>query len=84
MRSQADLHLESYHLQCVLPEKTRYCRNATNQSTVPTGTRVKSNFLPFEQINRTDLAFLSHLREGQGIELILDAMPEVGEESSYL
>jgi glycosyltransferase involved in cell wall biosynthesis len=51
--------------------------NESSQMTVPTGTRLESNFLPFEQITRTDLAFLSHLREGQGIELILDVMPEL-------
>jgi glycosyltransferase involved in cell wall biosynthesis len=51
-------------------------RNKTNQMTVPTGTRVQK-YLPFEKINRYDIAFLSHLRQGQGIELILDAMPEI-------
>ncbi len=58
-------------------ERRGISRNETNQTTVPTGTRVENKFLPFEQINRTDLAFLSHLREGQGIELILEVMPEL-------
>ena len=61
-------------------EKRGISRNGTNQTTVPTGTRVENKFLPFEQINRTDLAFLSHLREGQGIELILEVMPELVKE----
>ena len=58
-------------------EKRGIRKKDTNQTTVPTGTRVECAFLPFEQIKRTDLAFLSHLREGQGIELILDVMPEL-------
>jgi glycosyltransferase involved in cell wall biosynthesis len=50
----------------------------TNQVTVPTGTRFEKNgYLPVDQIKRTDLAFLSHLRKGQGIELILEAMPAI-------
>jgi glycosyltransferase involved in cell wall biosynthesis len=50
----------------------------TNQMTVPTGTHFEKNgYLSIEQIKRTDLAFLSHLREGQGIELILEALPAI-------
>jgi glycosyltransferase involved in cell wall biosynthesis len=53
-------------------------KSETNQMTVPTGTHFEKNgYLPIDQIKRTDLAFLSHLREGQGIELILDAMPAI-------
>jgi glycosyltransferase involved in cell wall biosynthesis len=53
-------------------------KNETNQMTVPTGTHFEKNsYLPVEQIRRTDLAFLSHLRKGQGIELILEAMPTI-------
>jgi glycosyltransferase involved in cell wall biosynthesis len=59
-------------------EKRGIRKSETNQITVPTGTRFENGrYLSFEQINRTDIAFLSHLREGQGIELILDAMPEI-------
>ena len=52
----------------------------TNQIVVPTGTpfdRVKH--LPIEEINKTNMVFISHLRKGQGIELILEAMPMVVE-----
>jgi glycosyltransferase involved in cell wall biosynthesis len=53
-------------------------KSETNQMTVPTGTRSEKNrHVSFEQVNRTDIAFLSHLRQGQGIELILDALPQV-------
>lgn len=56
-------------------------KEETNQMTVPTGTRFdKANYLPFEQIERSRIAFLSHLRENQGIELILEALPEVVKE----
>lgn len=52
----------------------------TNQMTVPTGTNFdRTEHLPIEEIDRTSLAFLSHLREGQGVELILEAMPAVVE-----
>jgi len=49
----------------------------TNQMVVPTGTNLR--YTPIKEINKTSIAFLSHLREGQGIELILDAMPIVVE-----
>ncbi len=53
-------------------------KNKTKQIAVPTGMHFDKNaFLPIEQIRKTDLAFLSHLRAGQGIELILDALPEL-------
>jgi len=32
---------------------------------------------PFENINRHDLVFMGHLRENQGIHLIIEAMPEI-------
>jgi glycosyltransferase involved in cell wall biosynthesis len=49
----------------------------TNQMIVPTGTNLR--YKPIEEIDRVSVVFLSHLREGQGIELILDAMPIVVE-----
>ena len=52
----------------------------TNQMTVPTGTNFdRIEHLPIEEIDGTSIAFLSHLREGQGVELILEAMPTVVE-----
>lgn len=55
-------------------------REETNQMTVPTGTNFDSiEHLPIKEIDRTSIAFLSHLREGQGVELILEAMPTVVE-----
>lgn len=52
----------------------------TKQIAVPTGMHFDRNtFLPIDQIRKTDLAFLSHLRSGQGIELILEAFPEIVE-----
>jgi glycosyltransferase involved in cell wall biosynthesis len=56
-------------------------KDKTNQMTVPTGTHFeKIKHLPFEQIERTNIAFLSHQRKGQGIELILEALPGVVKE----
>jgi len=53
-------------------------KSKTKQIAVPTGMHFEKNgYLPIEQIQRTDLTFLSHLREGQGIELILEAMPTI-------
>lgn len=59
-------------------ERRGISKDKTMQITVSTGTHFeKGRYLPIEQINRTDIAFLSHLREGQGIELILEALPEI-------
>jgi glycosyltransferase involved in cell wall biosynthesis len=53
-------------------------KNKTKQIAVPTGMHFEKNgYIPIEQIKMTDLAFLSHLREGQGIELILEALPAI-------
>jgi glycosyltransferase involved in cell wall biosynthesis len=53
-------------------------KNRTKQIAVPTGIHFDKNAcLPIEQIKKTDLAFLSHLRGGQGIELILEALPAI-------
>jgi glycosyltransferase involved in cell wall biosynthesis len=61
-------------------EKRGIKREKTNQITVPTGTHFeKTKQLPFKQVERTNIAFISHLREGQGIELILEALPEIVE-----
>ena len=58
-------------------KKMELAEDKTNQMIVPTGMHPK-------KIQRTDqpnakntVVFLSHLRKGQGIELVLDALPEV-------
>jgi glycosyltransferase involved in cell wall biosynthesis len=66
-------------------EKRGVKKEKTNQITVPTGTHFeKTKQLPFRQVERTNVAFISHLREGQGIELILEALPEVVEKIPYI
>ena len=61
-------------------ERVGIKREKTNQIVVPTGTNFNQiDHLPTEEIERTSIAFLSHLRSGQGIELILEAMPSVVE-----
>jgi len=49
-----------------------------NQITVPTGTNFNRIKHPSgEEINPAAVAFLSHLRHGQGIELILESMKDI-------
>ena len=61
-------------------EKRGIKKEKTNQIIVPTGTHFeKTKQLSFKQVERTNIVFISHLREGQGIELILEALPEVVE-----
>ena len=52
-------------------------KNHSNQMTVPTGTH--SEKFDASQIcsDKNTAVFLSHLREGQGIELVLEALPAV-------
>lgn len=53
----------------------------TNQITVPTGMHSeKIRDRSPETIDNKTVVFLSHLRKGQGIELVLDAFPEVVKE----
>lgn len=47
------------------------------QIVVPHGTHLDVIKLPFEKVNRFEIAFMGHLREGQGVEVLIDAMPEV-------
>ena len=47
------------------------------QITVPIGTNLNVKRLPFEKINRYEIAFMGHLREGQGVELLISSLPEV-------
>ena len=59
-------------------EKIGIKKDKTNQITVPTGThfeKLKNAHLVDSE--RNTIVFLSHLRKGQGIELVLEALPEV-------
>lgn len=47
------------------------------QIEVPIGTDTKDNPLSFNQIDRNKIVFLGHLRDGQGIEMLIQAMREV-------
>ncbi|MDR1992281.1 MAG: glycosyltransferase [Nitrososphaerota archaeon] len=61
-------------------QKAGIFTECTNQVTVPTGTHpkeIKDNSLVVSVHN---MVFLSHLRKGQGIELVLDALPQVVQE----
>ena len=52
--------------------------SASPQIVVPTGANTSEiTRLPVELINRKTLAYLGTLRKGQGLELLLDAMPRV-------
>ena len=59
-------------------EKIGIRKEDTNQIIVPTGMhaeKIKSR--PAKDLDRNSIVFLSHLRKGQGIELVLQALPEV-------
>ena len=59
-------------------EKIGIRKEDTRQIVVPTGThaeKIKSK--PSEDLYENSIVFLSHLRKGQGIELVLQALPEV-------
>lgn len=56
-------------------ERNGVSKDKTNQMVVPTGTRPKQ-YSP-QSITKNTMVFLSHLRKGQGIELVLDALQEV-------
>lgn len=47
------------------------------QITVPVGTDLNVKRLPFEKIDRYEIAFMGHLREGQGLDLLIASLPEV-------
>lgn len=49
----------------------------SKQITVPIGTNLDVERLPFEKINRYEIAFMGHLREGQGVEFLIESMPEI-------
>jgi glycosyltransferase involved in cell wall biosynthesis len=53
-------------------------KEKTNQIIVPTGTHYKKiGNSPIDRSGTNNIIFLSHLRKGQGIELVLEALPEV-------
>lgn len=59
-------------------QKIGISKSSTNQITVPTGTHFeKLKRMPLARSDRDTIVFLSHLRKGQGIELVLEALPEV-------
>ena len=59
-------------------EKIGIRKNDTHQITVPTGTHSeKFKGMLKELVDRNTVVFLSHLRKGQGIELVLEALPGV-------
>jgi glycosyltransferase involved in cell wall biosynthesis len=58
-------------------QKIGISKSNTNQITVPTGTHPLKNEKTNLEANNNAIVFLSHLRKGQGVELLLDAMPEV-------
>lgn len=48
------------------------------QMVVPQGNNYdRARRLPFEEINRFDLVFMGHLRDGKGIEFVVDALPKI-------
>ena len=48
------------------------------QMVVPQGNNYdQASRLPFEEINRFDLVFMGHLRDGKGIEFVIDAFPKI-------
>ena len=47
------------------------------QITVPIGTDLNVKRIPFKGIDRYAIAFIGHLREGQGVDLLIGLLPEV-------
>jgi glycosyltransferase involved in cell wall biosynthesis len=47
------------------------------QIQVPIGTDLSSNPLPFSKIDKYKIVFMGHLRKGQGVDLLINAMEEV-------
>lgn len=47
------------------------------QIVVPVGAKIIKGLLPLEKIDRYKIVFLGHLREGQGVDLLINAMFEV-------
>lgn len=55
-----------------IPEKFR-----NKQIEVPIGTDIKRSPLSFDKIDKNKIVFLGHLRNGQGVEMLISAMEEV-------
>lgn len=49
----------------------------TKQTVVPLGTDPKVQKVPFREINRFEIVFMGHLREKQGVEFLIDALPHI-------
>lgn len=47
------------------------------QITVPIGTDISKRVAMFDKIDKYKIVFMGHLREGQGVELLIEAMPEI-------
>lgn len=47
------------------------------QITVPIGTDISKYAKTFDQIDKEKIVFMGHLREGQGVELLIDSIPEI-------
>lgn len=47
------------------------------QIEVPIGTDIKRNPLSFDKIDKNKIVFLGHLRNGQGVEMLISAMEKV-------
>ncbi|HUQ85181.1 MAG TPA: glycosyltransferase [Candidatus Limnocylindrales bacterium] len=47
------------------------------QIVVPVGTDINVKVLPFSKINKNKVVFMGHLREGQGVDLLISAMIDV-------
>ncbi len=49
----------------------------SKQVVVPIGTDSKAPKLPFDEINRYEIAFMGHLREKQGVEFLISVLPAI-------
>ncbi len=47
------------------------------QIVVPIGTDIPKKLLTFDQIDKYKIVFMGHLRTGQGVELLIQAMPDI-------
>lgn len=47
------------------------------QITVPIGADISKRVTMFDKIDKNKIVFMGHLREGQGVGLLIEAMPEV-------
>lgn len=50
------------------------------QITVPIGADISKRVTMFDKIDKNKIVFMGHLREGQGVELLIDSMPEIVKE----